>query len=113
MAGLTSLTGYGDDGIPYKTGISYGDPVARPRRGGAIALGSSSGGAPGQGTRVDLAQREGRDQSWPGPSPRTAPATTPATGNRHPTWAPQGSTPRRGQWIAFGAGRRRVARSCA
>ena len=33
-----SLSGYGDDGVPYKTGISYGDPVAgagRRRRGRA------------------------------------------------------------------------------
>ena len=27
MGGMSSLSGYGDDGVPYKTGVSYGDPI--------------------------------------------------------------------------------------
>ena len=28
LSGLTSTSGYGDDGVPFKSGISYGDPIA-------------------------------------------------------------------------------------
>ncbi|MER3496698.1 MAG: hypothetical protein C4320_07990 [Armatimonadota bacterium] len=37
MIGLASLTGYGDDGVPIKTGISYGDPVAGKAAAAAVA----------------------------------------------------------------------------
>jgi len=41
-AGLTPLTGYGDDGVPHKTGVSYGDPVGGTLRpGGNSARGST------------------------------------------------------------------------
>jgi len=58
MAGLASLTGYGDDGIPYKTGISYGDPVAGAAAAGAVALALIRRQRTGEGTFIDLAQRE-------------------------------------------------------
>ena len=42
MSGLTSTSGYGGDGMPYKSGISYGDPDRRDhrrrRRGGRARL---------------------------------------------------------------------------
>src|SRR4029079_14199793 len=38
MSGLASLTGYGDDGVPTKTGLSYGDPVAGMAAASAVAL---------------------------------------------------------------------------
>src|SRR5687768_4755330 len=38
MSGLASMTGYGDDGVPTKTGLSYGDPVAGKAAAAAVAL---------------------------------------------------------------------------
>lgn len=58
MAGLVSLTGYGDDGVPYKTGISYGDPVAGAAAAGAVALALLRRQRTGKGAFIDLAQRE-------------------------------------------------------
>ena len=57
MSGLTSLTGYGD-GEPYKTGISYGDPVAGTFAVSAVGLALKRRMATGEGLHVDLAQRE-------------------------------------------------------
>ena len=58
MSGLASLTGYGDDGEPYKTGISYGDPVAGLAAAGAVALALVKRQKTGEGSYVDLPQRE-------------------------------------------------------
>ena len=58
MAGLASLTGYGDDGTPYKTGISYGDPVAGAAAAGAVILALIHRRRTGEGCFIDLAQRE-------------------------------------------------------
>ncbi len=58
MAGLASLTGYGDDGVPYKTGISYGDPIAGVAAAGAVALALIRRRKTGEGGFIDLAQRE-------------------------------------------------------
>ena len=58
MSGLASLTGYGDDGVPIKTGISYGDPVAGKAAAAAVALALIHRRRTGQGTFIDLAQRE-------------------------------------------------------
>lgn len=58
MAGLASLSGYGDDGEPYKTGISYGDPVGGVAAAGAAALGLIQRRKTGEGCHIDLAQRE-------------------------------------------------------
>jgi crotonobetainyl-CoA:carnitine CoA-transferase CaiB-like acyl-CoA transferase len=57
MSGLCSLTGYGD-GEPFKTGISYGDPVAGTFAVSAIGLALSRRLATGEGIHIDLAQRE-------------------------------------------------------
>ena len=54
MSGLGSLSGYGD-GEPFKTGISYGDPVAGIFAVAATALALLSAHT---GVHVDLAQRE-------------------------------------------------------
>jgi crotonobetainyl-CoA:carnitine CoA-transferase CaiB-like acyl-CoA transferase len=58
MGGLASLSGYGDDGEPYKTGISYGDPVGGVAATGAVALGLIQRRKTGRGCHIDLAQRE-------------------------------------------------------
>lgn len=58
MSGLASLTGYGDDGVPFKTGISYGDPVAGKAAAAAVALALIQRRRTGRGTFIDLAQRE-------------------------------------------------------
>lgn len=59
MAGLASLAGYGDDGVPYKTGISYGDPIGGITAAGAVALALIERQRTGGGSHIDLAQREG------------------------------------------------------
>jgi len=58
MSGLASLTGYGDDGVPMKTGLSYGDPVAGMAAASAVALALIKRRKTGEGTFIDLAQRE-------------------------------------------------------
>jgi len=58
MSGLASLTGYGDDGIPMKTGLSYGDPVAGKAAAAAVALALIQRRKTGEGAFIDLAQRE-------------------------------------------------------
>jgi crotonobetainyl-CoA:carnitine CoA-transferase CaiB-like acyl-CoA transferase len=58
MSGLASMTGYGDDGVPVKTGISYGDPVAGKAAVAAVVLALIHRKKTGQGAFIDLAQRE-------------------------------------------------------
>ena len=58
MSGLASMTGYGDDGVPFKTGISYGDPVAGKAAVAAVVLALIQRRKTGQGAFIDLAQRE-------------------------------------------------------
>lgn len=57
MSGLASLSGYGD-GEPFKTGISYGDPVAGVLAAGAVSLGLLERERTGLGRHIDLAQLE-------------------------------------------------------
>ncbi len=64
MSGLTSLSGYLGDEEPFKTGVSYGDPVAGLAAVAAIGLGLLqrdavvAGGGNDAGCHIDLAQRE-------------------------------------------------------
>jgi len=105
MAGLTSLTGYGDDGVPYKTGISYGDPVAGTAAAGALVLALIQRRRTGRGACIDLAQREVMAEmlgeafvaaSLRGEEPVHR-------GNRDARFAPQGVYPCQGkeQWLAL------------
>lgn len=66
-SGLASLTGYqhgdwppepGTTGEPFKTGISYGDPVAGLAAVGATMLGLIQRKRTGKGSAIDMAQRE-------------------------------------------------------
>jgi crotonobetainyl-CoA:carnitine CoA-transferase CaiB-like acyl-CoA transferase len=59
MSGLSSLTGYVGDGEPFKTGISYCDPVAGLHAVAATVLGLAARDAGEGGRFIDLAQREG------------------------------------------------------
>lgn len=58
MSGLTSLTGYDGDEVPYKCGVSYGDPVAGIAAAGAVVLGLIQRRRTGAAPIIDLAQRE-------------------------------------------------------
>ena len=58
MSGLASMTGYGDDGVPFKTGVSYGDPVAGKAAAAAVSLALIRRKKTGAGTFIDLGQRE-------------------------------------------------------
>ncbi len=57
LSGLASLTGYGD-GIPFKTGVSYGDPVAGVAAAAAVVTALIQRRRTGRGQVIDLAQRE-------------------------------------------------------
>ena len=57
LSGLASLTGYGD-GIPFKTGVSYGDPVAGLAAATAVVTALIQRRRTGRGQVIDLAQRE-------------------------------------------------------
>ncbi len=92
MAGMASTTGYGDDGIPYKTGISYGDPIGGLAAAGAVALALIRRKRTGRGAWIDLAQRETMAQMI-GPAFAAASLRREAPvhhGNRDPRLAPQG-----------------------
>jgi crotonobetainyl-CoA:carnitine CoA-transferase CaiB-like acyl-CoA transferase len=58
MSGLCSLSGYEGDEEPFKTGISYGDPIAGLNSVAAMILGLAQRDDTGTGCHVDLAQRE-------------------------------------------------------
>src|SRR5580704_7557039 len=59
MSGLVSLSGYEGQEEPFKTGISYGDPVGGTQAAAAVSLALLRRHRTGKGTYVDLAQREG------------------------------------------------------
>ncbi len=105
MGGLASTTGYGDDGIPYKTGMSYGDPVGGIAAAGALVLALIQRRRTGRGACIDLAQRETMAQmlgeAFAAASLRREEPVH--RGNRHPVWAPQGVYPCEGkeQWLAL------------
>lgn len=105
MSGLVSLTGYGDDDVPYKTGISYGDPVAGLAAASAVALGLLRRRRTAMGCTVDLAQREvGATMAAEAFAAASLAGADPQhSGNRDPRWAPQGCYPARGedQWIVI------------
>ncbi len=104
MSGLCSLSGYEGDEEPYKTGISYGDPVAGIYAAGAIALALLRRHRTGRGTFIDLAQREGASllagEAFVAAS-RDGVEQPPHLGNRSDRWAPQGAYRTAGeeQWI--------------
>jgi len=92
MAGMASTTGYGDDGIPYKTGISYGDPIGGMAAAGAIALALIQRRKTGKGAWIDLAQRETMAQMiGPAFAAASLRGESPVhRGNRDARFAPQG-----------------------
>lgn len=104
MSSLVSLTGYEGQEEPFKTGISYGDPVAGLQAVSAVAMALLRRHKTGKGLYVDLAQREGA-------AVLAGEAFVRATlggekqpthwGNRSPRWAPQGAYKCRGEdrWV--------------
>jgi benzylsuccinate CoA-transferase BbsF subunit len=94
MSSLASLTGYAGDDEPFKTGISYGDPVAGVHAAGAISLALLQRHRTGGGCFIDLAQRQGA-AALAGEAFVTAQRTGGAApvhrGNRSDRWAPQGA----------------------
>lgn len=58
MSGLVSLSGFPDDNVPTKTGISYGDPIGGLGGAAAVVLALIKKKRTGEGGFVDLAQRE-------------------------------------------------------
>ena len=105
MSGLMSLSGYGDDDVPYKTGVSYGDPVGGLNAVAATGLAVLRRSLTGRGLHIDLAQRETA-------STMAGPAFVAASlrddqpvhrGNRDPRFVPQGCYPAAGQdrWVVI------------
>jgi crotonobetainyl-CoA:carnitine CoA-transferase CaiB-like acyl-CoA transferase len=106
MSGLVSLTGYEGDEEPFKTGISYGDPVGGTQAAAAVALALLRRHRTGQGTYIDLAQREGAAVLAGEAFVRASLGgeQQPAhLGNRSARWAPQGAYQCRGQdqWLVI------------
>lgn len=90
LSGLCSLTGYGD-GEPFKTGISYGDPVAGTFAVAAVGLALTRRITTGRGIHVDLAQRETSAVLIGDAFVDAADGSVPVhRGNRHVSIAPQG-----------------------
>jgi crotonobetainyl-CoA:carnitine CoA-transferase CaiB-like acyl-CoA transferase len=117
MSGLVSLSGYGNDGVPYKTGISYGDPVGGSNAAAAVALamiardrartpeGGGEAVEPVEGRFVDLAQRETASTlAGPGFVAASLRGEDPVhLGNRDPRFVPQGCYPAAGddRWVVI------------
>ena len=107
MSGLASLSGYGD-GIPFKAGISYGDPIAGIAAAGAAVTGLIRRERTGQGVTVDLGQREvattlmGEAFALWSMNQRLQPHV----GNRHEWMAPHNAYPCQGEdnWVAIAVG---------
>ncbi len=103
LSGLCSLTGYGD-GEPFKTGISYGDPVAGTFAVSAIGLALTRRSATGEGLHIDLAQRETAavliGDSFVDAADGSAPVHR---GNRDARMAPQGcyALPGEERWLVL------------
>ncbi len=117
MSGLMSLTGYGDDDVPIKTGVSYGDPVGGLNAVAAVALALRARDRDRDldldldrdldrdrmARHIDLAQRE-TASTMAGPAFVAASLRgehpTP-TGNRDPRFVPQGCYPAAGDdaWV--------------
>ena len=107
MSGLVSLTGYGDDGEPFKTGISYGDPVAGLAAVSAIVLGLIRRRRTGEGVVVDLAQREtGASLAAEAFVAASLRGEDPVhRGNRDDRFVPQGCYRARGSTVELGEAR--------
>jgi benzylsuccinate CoA-transferase BbsF subunit len=106
MSGLASLSGYENEDEPYKTGVSYCDPVAGVHAAGAVALALLRRHHTGRGAYVDLAQREGAAVLAGEAFVRASlhgETKPPHLGNRSPRWAPQGAYRCRGdeQWLVL------------
>jgi crotonobetainyl-CoA:carnitine CoA-transferase CaiB-like acyl-CoA transferase len=106
MSGLCSLTGYADEDEPFKTGISYGDPVGGTYAAGAVALALATRERSGKGAYIDLAQREGAallaGEAFVAASLHGE-AQPRHFGNRSARWAPQGAYRCAGddQWVVL------------
>lgn len=108
MSGLVSLTGYEGDEEPFKSGISYGDPVGGLQAVAAVSLSLLRRHRTGEGSYIDLAQREGAAVLAGEAFVRASlhkEAQPPHLGNRSDRWAPQGIYRARGedQWIVLAA----------
>lgn len=100
MSGLVSLTGYGPgEDVPYKTGISYGDPVGGLHAIAATSLSLIQRQRTGHGRHVDMAQTE-TAASMAGPAfvaASTRGEVSKRRGNRSASFAPQGCYPTEGE----------------
>ena len=100
MSGLVSLTGYEGQDEPFKTGISYGDPVGGLQAAAAVSLALLRRHRTGKGAYVDLAQREGAAVLAGEAFVRASlhgETEPPHLGNRSARWAPQGAYQCRGR----------------
>ncbi|MGE3536001.1 MAG: CaiB/BaiF CoA transferase family protein [Candidatus Tectimicrobiota bacterium] len=106
-AGLASVTGY-EDGRPSMTNETYPDPVVGMLAVGVVLAALRRRRQTGQGTFIDLAQREvtvGMLGEYVVDHSRTGRVPGP-TGNRHPMRVPQGVYACLGedQWLAISVG---------
>jgi crotonobetainyl-CoA:carnitine CoA-transferase CaiB-like acyl-CoA transferase len=104
MSGLASLNTYGD-GVPFNTGVAYGDPNAGIMGFAAILMALMRREETGEGCWIDLSQQENLicmfgeqflEYSWNGREPRSY-------GNGSPYMSPHGCFPSAGdnRWVAL------------
>lgn len=108
MSGLVSLSGYEGEDEPFKTGISYGDPVGGLQAVAAVSMALLRRARTGRGTYIDLAQREGAAVLAGEAFVRASlhgEVQPPHLGNRSARWAPQGAYQCTGedQWLVLTA----------
>jgi crotonobetainyl-CoA:carnitine CoA-transferase CaiB-like acyl-CoA transferase len=103
MSGLASLNTYGD-GVPFNTGIAYGDPNAGIMGFAALLMALLRREETGEGCWIDLSQQENLigmfgeqflEYFWNGREPRSY-------GNGSPNMSPHGCFPSEGdnRWVA-------------
>src|SRR3954453_22153116 len=117
MSSLASLSGYAGEEEPFKTGISYGDPVGGLFAAGAVAMALVKRQRTGKGSFIDLAQREGASLLAGEAFVRASldgEVQPEHYGNRSPRWAPQGAYQAAGedQWVVVSVTTDEGGRAC-
>ena len=105
MGGIASMNGYIDEDGPVKSGVNFGDPISGAHAAGAVLSALYRRRRTGKGAFIDASQLESSisvvgehivGYQMDGEPPKNR-------GNRHPTMAPHGAYPCRGEdsWITI------------
>ena len=105
LGGIASMNGYLGEDAPVKSGVNFGDPISGAHAAGAVMAALWRRRRTGKGAFIDISQLESTIMAvgehilgyqMDGQPPRNR-------GNRHPTMAPHGAYPCRGddRWITI------------